>query len=100
MADRAIGVINTGCSENHAQDEQVIRDLAAARSYRFAGILTIGENTYMPTTLIVHTAASKGATVIVAPSLEHFGIAVQAVALACMLATPTITVPCTAGRGH
>ncbi|GAA5048028.1 hypothetical protein [Nocardia callitridis] len=101
MTTNAIGLINTQVyGDQQAHDEQVTQELAAARGYQFAGVLTITADTYMPTTLIVHTTSSKGATAIVAPSPEHFGPAAHAVALACLLETPTVVVPCTAGRGR
>ncbi|GAA5045013.1 hypothetical protein [Nocardia callitridis] len=97
---KAIGLIHTGCGSDRAEDEQAIRDVVIQRGYDFAGLLTVTPHTYMPTTLIVHTAAQHNATVIVAPSIDHFGAAAHAVALACVLATPSITVPCTVGRAH
>lgn len=90
MPNKAIGLICTGHSDP-AQDEQAIRDLVRERGYDFAGLLTITDNTYMPTTLIMHTAATKGATVILAPSLSHFGGAAEAISMVVVVDTPTAT---------
>ncbi|WP_330253165.1 hypothetical protein OG874_00670 [Nocardia sp. NBC_00565] len=93
MPDKAIGLINSAVTGEHrARDEQLIAQLIRSRGYESAGLLTVDENTYMPTTLIVHTASQVGATAIVAPGLDHFGAATRAVALACMLVTPTRTI--------
>ena len=90
MPNRAIGLIHTGHGDR-AEDEQAIRALVRERGYDFAGLLTITENTYMPTTLIMHTASSKGATVIVTPSLSHLNGAADAMSKVVTVDTPTGT---------
>ncbi|WP_228002447.1 hypothetical protein [Nocardia australiensis] len=77
---KAIGLINTSCGGDRALNEQMIRDLAHRHGYELAGLLTITENTYMPTTQIVHTAVTNDAAAILAPLLEHFGVALRAIA--------------------
>lgn len=89
MPDKAIGLINSAVTGEHrVRDEQLIAQLIRARGYESAGLLTVDENTYMPTTLIVHTASKVGATAIVAPGLDHFGAAAHAVALTCTVEVP------------
>lgn len=93
MPDKAIGLINSAVTGAHRQrDEQLIAQLIHNRGYESAGLLTIDDDTYMPTTLIVHTASKLGATVVVAPALAHFGAATRAVSLTCNLVTPSRTV--------
>lgn len=93
MPDKAIGLINSAVSGEHRlRDEQLIAQLIRTRGYESAGLLTVDENTYMPTTLIVHTAHRVGAIAVIAPNLEHFGAAARAIALACVLETRTRTV--------
>lgn len=93
MPDKAIGLINSAVSGEHrARDEQVIAQLIRTRGYESAGLLTVDNSTYMPTTLIVQTASRVGAAAVVAPTLEHFGSAARAIALACVLETSARTV--------
>lgn len=93
MPDKAIGLINSAVTGAHRlRDEQLIAQLIHNRGYEPAGLLTVDENTYMPTTLIVHTASRLGATAVVAPTLAHFGAATRAVSLTCNLVTPTRTI--------
>lgn len=88
---RAIGLINIGRGTDHRRDEQAIHDLVHERGYSFAGLLTITENTYMPTTLVAYTAFIKGATVVVAPSLSHFAGTAEAISRVITVDTPTAT---------
>lgn len=60
-------------------------------------MLTIDDDTYMPTTLVLHSAHKIRATMILAPGLTHFGVAVEALALACTLIVPQAVIPRTPG---
>ncbi|MEV0339656.1 hypothetical protein AB0H49_11560 [Nocardia sp. NPDC050713] len=95
MPINAIGLLNRSVSHSWLRDERVIIDLSHARGYRLTRTVTIDADTYMPTTLIVWTAHQHDATVVVAPSVEHFpSTSIQnAVALACALVTPTRAIP-------
>ncbi|WP_431957981.1 hypothetical protein [Nocardia lijiangensis] len=95
MPINAIGLLNRSVSDSWLRDERMIIDLSRARGYQLAHTVTIDADTYMPTTLIVWTAHQHAATVVVAPSVEHFpNASIQnAVALACVLVTPTRTIP-------
>ncbi|MCP2275726.1 hypothetical protein APR09_001278 [Nocardia amikacinitolerans] len=96
LAPKAIGVLSLEVSGPHLlRDERVIAELAQRRGYTLAGLVTIGEDTFMPTTLIVGTARGKGAAAVIAPGMAHFSCRVRAIALACDLITPTKFVACT-----
>lgn len=96
LAPKAIGVLSLDLTGPHLlRDEQVINELAHRRGYTLAGLVTIGDDTFMPTALIVVTANRKGATAVIAPSMTHFNSRVRAIALACDLITPTKFVACT-----
>ncbi|MCC3332781.1 hypothetical protein [Nocardia abscessus] len=73
----------------------MIAELAQRRGYTLTGLVTIGDDTFMPTVLIVGTARGKGATAVIAPSMAHFNSRVRAIAVACDLITPTKFVACT-----
>ncbi|WP_433714520.1 hypothetical protein ACQP2U_10640 [Nocardia sp. CA-084685] len=96
LAPRAIGVLSLDVTGPHLlRDERVINELAQRRGYTLAGLVTIADDTFMPTTLIVVTANRKGATAVIAPSMAHFNSRVRAITLACDLITPTKFVACT-----
>ncbi|MEV4236205.1 hypothetical protein AB0J47_13595 [Nocardia sp. NPDC049737] len=96
LAPKAIGVLSLDVSGPHRlRDEQVITELAQRRGYALTGLVTIGDDTFMPTALIVGTARGKGAAAVIAPSMAHFSSRVRAIALACDLITPTKFVACT-----
>lgn len=96
LALKAIGVISLDVTGPHLlRDEQVITELAQRRGYTLTGLVTIGVDTFMPTTLIVATARSKEAAAVIAPSMAHFNSRVRAISVACDLITPTKFVACT-----
>ncbi|WP_330250853.1 hypothetical protein OG874_32285 [Nocardia sp. NBC_00565] len=78
--------------------EQVIRHLAQRQGYELAGLLTIGTDTYMPTTLVVETVCKAGASAILAPDLAHFNGHAKAISLACDLVTADGIVPRSGGE--
>jgi len=91
--DTAIAIVNLTVTESETDDQTTLETLAAWRGCRLAKVLTIDANTYMPTTLITHTAHTTGATTILAPSLAHFGTATKALTLACTLVVPHAVIP-------
>jgi len=91
--DTAIGLVNLDVSESHTADQAALVELAAQHGCRLADVLTIDANTFMPTTLIAHTAHTVRATAILAPSLAHFGTATKALTLACTLIVPSTVIP-------
>lgn len=94
MPAKAIGLLNSTVSESRSHDERLVVDLAHMRGFQLVHTLTIDADTYMPTTLILWTAHQHGATAIVAPNLTHLpGTSTpDAIALACALITPTLTI--------
>ncbi len=96
LAPKAIGVLSLDVSGPHRlRDERVITELAQRRGYALTGLVTIGDDTFMPTALIVGTARGKGAAAVIAPDMAHFSSRVRVIALACDLITPTKFVACT-----
>ncbi|WP_433598812.1 hypothetical protein ACQPXH_24350 [Nocardia sp. CA-135953] len=96
LAPKAIGVLSLDVTGPHLlRGERVITELAQRRGYTLTGLVTIGDDTFMPTALIVGTARSKGAVVVIAPSMAHFSSRVRAIAVACDLITPHRFVACT-----
>ncbi|GAA5056304.1 hypothetical protein GCM10023318_33570 [Nocardia callitridis] len=95
---KAIGVINVGRSTDWPGDERIIRDHAAACGHELVGILEFGEATFMPTTLVVYTAFTRGAQVIITPTLDHIGAAAQAISQVRTVETPTQTLSCIDAR--
>lgn len=95
LSNKAIGVLSLDVSGPHLlRDQQVITALAQRRGYTLTGLVTIGDDTFMPTALIVGTARSKGAAAVIAPGMAHFSSRVRAIALACDLITPSKFVAC------
>ncbi|WP_433679954.1 hypothetical protein [Nocardia sp. CA-119907] len=93
MPPKAIGLLRLDVTNDRKRDEAVIGRLAHQFGYTLAGLVTITPDTYMPTTLVVHTVYKVGAAAIVTPDLAHFAGAARAVSLACDLVTPTGTTP-------
>lgn len=93
----ALGLLNLGVSESPIADQHVLAELAAQHGYRLTHVLSIDEQTYMPTTLVLHSAETVRATAILAPDLAHFGTIVKALALACTLVVPQAVIPRVAG---
>lgn len=91
--DTAIAVVNLTVTESETEDRATLTALAAWRGCQLIQVLTIDADTYMPTTLITHTAHTTGATTILAPSLAHFGTATKALTLACTLVVPQAVIP-------
>ncbi|WP_040800769.1 hypothetical protein [Nocardia higoensis] len=91
--DIALGLVNLALGESDAADRATLVELAARHGCRLTEVVIVDEQTYMPTTLITHTAHMLGAVVILAPSAEHFGSAAKALALACTLITPRTVIP-------
>ncbi|MEV5839321.1 hypothetical protein [Nocardia sp. NPDC052112] len=90
MSTNAIGVTNTSLTESVPAAEQLIRDLVHNRGYALAQILTINVDTYMPTTLIGHTAQRYQAVAVIAPNLHHFGLSLKAVTHTYTLVIPNL----------
>ena len=91
--DTALGLVNLTVSESEAADRDTLLELAASHDYRITKVITIDHETFMPTTLIAHTAHTIRAAAILAPSLPHFGTATKALSLACTLVVPRIVIP-------
>ncbi|WP_040800825.1 hypothetical protein [Nocardia higoensis] len=91
--DNALGVMNLAISESEAADRDTLLELAAAHDYHITELLTIDHETFMPTTLIAHTAHAIRAAAILAPSLTHFGTATRALSLSCTLVVPRTVIP-------
>lgn len=91
--DNVIGVLNLDISESETVDRATLIELAAWHGCRLTDVLTIDAETYMPTTLIAHTAHKIRAAAILAPSLAHFGTAAKALTLACTLVVPRTVIP-------
>jgi len=89
----ALGVVNLGISESESIDRATLLELAAWHGCQLGQILTIDDDTFMPTTLIAHTAHTSRASAILAPSLAHFGTAVKALTLTCALVVPRTVIP-------
>lgn len=54
MSNNAIGVLSRDVSGPHLlRDERVITELAQRRGYILAGLVAIGDDTFMPTALVV-----------------------------------------------
>ncbi|WP_328410510.1 hypothetical protein [Nocardia sp. NBC_00403] len=95
MTVKAIGLLLLDVSGPHLlRDERVITELADKHGYTLTRLVTIAHDTFMPTTLIVATAHNMGATMVIAPSVDHIKHA-RAIAIACDLITPTHRIPCT-----
>lgn len=95
--DNALGLLNLSVSESPTADRHVLDELAALHGCRITHVLTIDDSTYMPTTLVLHSAHEVRATTILAPGLAHFGTAVKALTLACTLVVPQAVIPRTPG---
>ncbi|WP_405180060.1 hypothetical protein OG225_01285 [Nocardia sp. NBC_01377] len=93
MPTNAIGLINLEHSHSAVVDHLLITSLARHHGYHLAHTLTIDADTYMPTALIVGTAHKHHASIILAPTLGHFGASPKAVALTCTLIIPDLTLP-------
>ncbi|WP_433710489.1 hypothetical protein ACQP2U_29705 [Nocardia sp. CA-084685] len=95
LASKAIGVLSLDVTGPHRlRDERVIAELAQRRGYTLTELVTIGDDTFMPTTLIVVTAHRRGAAAVIAPSTAHFNSRVRAITVVCDLITPTKFVAC------
>ncbi len=95
MAPKAIGLLHLDVIEPGIDGKVVINAIAGERGYEVADVVTINAQTFMPVTHIMHTAAQRHATAIVAPDLSHFGGAaiVHALAKSLPLVTQSGTVP-------
>jgi len=91
--DIALGLVNLSISESHTADQATLLELAACHGCHLTKVVTIDDHTFMPTTLIAHTAHTIRAVAILAPSLAHFGIATKALTLACALVVPHTVIP-------
>ncbi|MEV4126435.1 hypothetical protein [Nocardia sp. NPDC049707] len=72
MQPRAIGLLRLDVTDDRPRDEAVIGSLAHRLDCTLVGLVTIAPDTYMPTTLVVHTAHKVEAAVIVTPDRTHF----------------------------
>jgi len=95
--DNALGLVNLGISASEADDRATLAELATQHGCRLATVITVDQDTFMPTTLIAHTAHTLGAVVILAPSMDHFGSAAKALTLACTLIAPRTILPRSSG---
>ncbi|MFE7796907.1 hypothetical protein [Nocardia sp. NPDC057440] len=96
MTVKAIGLLQLDVSGPHLlRDERVITELADQHGYTLIRLVTIKHDTFMPTVLIVATARNLGATMVIAPSVDHIKHNARAIAIACDLITPTHRIPCT-----
>ncbi|WP_054816759.1 hypothetical protein [Nocardia arizonensis] len=93
MSRNAIGLLHLGMTDQILAAQTAIERLAKRYEYRLAGILSIDADTYMPTALIVGTAAQTGAAVIIAPDLNHLGVTYKAISRACPILLPTGLMP-------
>lgn len=93
MSLKAIGLLHLGISERILADQTLIERLAKAHDYTLVRILTIDHETFMPTTLIIGTAARSRAVVIITPDLNHFGHGYKAIPRACPVLLPTGLLP-------
>jgi len=91
--DIALGLVNLSISESHTADQAILLELAASHGCHLTKVITINSETFMPTTLIAHTAHTIRAVAILAPSLAHFGTATRALTLACALVVPGTVIP-------
>jgi len=91
--DIALGLVNLSISESHTADQATLLELAASHGCHLTKVITINDETFMPTTLIAHTAHTTRASAILAPGLAHFGAATKALALACTLIVPDTVIP-------
>jgi len=89
--------VNLAVSESEPADRATLVELAAWHGCHITDVLTIDADTYMPTTLIAHTAHMTRASAILAPSLAHFGTAAKALTVACTLVVPQTVIPCRPG---
>jgi len=89
----ALGLLNLTVSTSPDTDRHTLVELAATRGFIVVHVLDIDEDTFMPTTLIIDSAHKIRAATILAPSVEHFGMATKALTLACTLVVPTATIP-------
>src|SRR5690606_28181554 len=64
IMDTALGLLNLDLSESPAADRAALHELAARHGCHLTTVLTIDEHTYMPTTLITHTAHTTRASAI------------------------------------
>jgi len=95
--DNALGLVNLTISESHTADRATLIELAAWHGCHLTNVLSIDDETFMPTTLITHTAHTIRAAAILAPSLAHFGSAAKALTLACRLVVPHTVIPRVSG---
>jgi len=91
--DNALGLVNLSISESPTADQAILLELAASHGCHITKVITITDETFMPTTLIAHTAHNIRAAAILAPSLAHFGTATKALTLACTLIVPHTVIP-------
>ncbi|WP_157101195.1 hypothetical protein [Nocardia shimofusensis] len=91
--DIALGILNISVSESRTDDRRVLTELARSRGYHLAEVLIIDDETYMPTACIAERARTARAGAILAPSLEHFGVAARALPYVCTLVVPEPAVP-------
>ena len=91
--DIALGILNISVSESRTAGGRALVELARSRGYRLAEVLIVDDDTYMPTAYIAERARTTGADAILAPSLEHFGVAARALPYVCALVVPEPAVP-------
>jgi len=89
----ALGLLNLSVSSAPEADRHTLVELAAAHGCTITHVLDIDEDTFMPTTLIIDSARKIRATTILAPSSEHFGMAIKALTLAATLIVPQAVIP-------
>ncbi|WP_280502573.1 hypothetical protein [Nocardia farcinica] len=84
-------MVNLGVSESPAADRHVLAELARVGGYRLVDVLTVDEQTYLPTSYIAERARSARAEVLLAPSFEHFGVSGRVLPLVAELVVPGVS---------
>ena len=87
----ALGVVNLGVSESPADDRHVLAELARVRGYRLVDVLTVDEETYLPTAYIAERVRSARVEALLAPSFEHFGVSGRVLPLVAELVVPGVS---------
>ncbi|MBH0780520.1 hypothetical protein [Nocardia bovistercoris] len=95
MNRNAIGLIHLGMTDQMLAAQTTIKGLAKRYRYQLVRILTIDADTYMPTTLIIGTAAQARAAAIITPDPNHLGVTYKTISRACPILLPTGLMPAT-----
>ncbi|WP_067864816.1 hypothetical protein [Nocardia shimofusensis] len=88
--EAALGLLNLGVSESRTADRHLLEELARTNGYRLIDVLTIDDETYMPTAYIAERVRTAHATALLAPSFEHFGVSARVLPLVARLVVPGV----------